>query len=119
LEKTLGQETFRDLVLRRFVRGRSMPWADGLGMGVEGYRTGSDLTFLAGIFNLIFGAFLKWWANRGPAPIVVESEKAGAATQAATTDAATVKTVEAEAQAEANAPKSQADTVAALEKGTF
>lgn len=76
------------------------------------------MTLIATILNFLFGWALKAWQNRGPAPIVVESEKAGAATEAAQTDVASVKTEAAIAQAEAEAPATQAEDVAAFKAGT-
>ena len=56
---------------------------------------------------------------QGPAPIVVESEKAGQEASALATAQQDVKAAQAVAQAETNAPKTQAAVVQSLKDGTF
>jgi hypothetical protein len=71
------------------------------------------------IFNFLFGWAIKAWRARGPSLATQEGEKAGAL-QADLASAEQGEKVEAAvAQAEVDAPKTQAGTVASLDKGTF
>jgi hypothetical protein len=73
--------------------------------------------FFAGILTWLIGKLFGAPAGQ-PLP-VQEGEKLGAATAAANTDAATVKTVEGENQAAANSPTTQAGVVGELQSGKF
>lgn len=66
------------------------------------------LTFLLGL-----------WKQRGPSQQTVEAERAGAAVQSAQASQEAVKAEQRIAQAEVDAPKTQAEIEDRLGKGTF
>lgn len=77
------------------------------------------MTFIAWLLNLLAGIGIKFWQARGPSPVVVEAEKAGSATEAVAAANQAVVTQAAIATAEAEAPKTKADVIGALNKGNF
>lgn len=77
------------------------------------------MTFLGCLLSLLAKLGLDFWTHRGPSAIVVEAEEAGTAEADLATarqDAAVSKAV---AQAEIDAPSTQAGVVDALNKGVF
>jgi hypothetical protein len=75
--------------------------------------------FLGWLLTVLAKIGLDFWTHQPPAPVVVEAENVGAANANVATADQAVKTETAIAQAEADAPKTQAAVVDTLEKGEF
>ena len=75
--------------------------------------------FIGWLVGLLAKLGLDAWLHRGPSQIMTESEKAGTLQADLATAQKDVAAEMAMADAEANAPRSQADVVVQLRKGQF